>query len=170
MRLKSALVTPSNAVGPRLPLPIHQHQARHLRAHDDALVGRGGYRKLANQLFDRGYDAVRIKLNSKGIWEADRFGERHTPNLLQLRGVKIENCSLNKGCTEINPYESQNKLLSLAIRPEILVRISDFLESGLEVRRQSDGRATGKSGGVIGQIQQQAVRDRMFVYMFDDGV
>ena len=169
MRLKRALVAPSHAVGPRLSFFVHQHQAGHLGAHDDAFVGHGGIRKLVNEFFDCGYDAVRIKLNSKRIRKAYRFGKGHTPNLLQLGGVEIQNRSLNKGCAEVNPYECQNELLRLAGRPDVLIRISDILESCLEVRRQSDRRASGKAGGVIGQIQQQAVGDRMLVHMLDDG-
>src|SRR6266852_3050238 len=142
MRLKRPLVAPSDAVGSRLSLFVHQHQAGHLGAHDDAFVGHGGSRKFANELFDRGNDATRIKLNSKRIRKADWFGERHTPNLSQLGGVDIQNRSLDKGCAEVNPYESQNTLLNLAAWPDVLIRISDDLELGLEVRRQSDSGAS----------------------------
>ena len=169
MRLKRPLVTPSNAVGSRLPPFVHQHQTGHLGAHDDAFVGHGGSRKLANELFDRGYDAVRIKLNAKRISKTDWFGKRHSPNLSQLGGIEIQNRSLNKGCTEVNPYECQNELLNLAGWRDILVRISDVLEPGLEVRRQSDRGAVGKSSGMIYQVQQQAVGDRILVYVLDDG-
>jgi len=114
MQLKRTLVAPSNAVGLRLPSFVHQHQAGHLGAYDYPFVRDGGNRKLANELLDLVHDGVRIELNSERIRRADWLGERHTPNLLQRRGVKIQNRSLNKGCTNINAYESQHELLRLA--------------------------------------------------------
>jgi len=169
MWLKRPLVAPPDAVGSRLSLFVHQHETGHLGAHDQALVGHGESPQLANEFLDRRHDTTRIKLNPKWIGVLDRLGKRDSPNLLQLGGVELQNRSLNKGCTEVNPYKSQNALLNSGGLAETLVRISDFLEAGLKVCRHSDGGAICESGGVIYQVQQHAVGDRMLVHVLDDG-